>query len=289
MDPRVTDLLPLIAAFGFDSPTVEEARTRFHDTAAAFPRPEGVVIEDTVVAGRAALRVTPVGGGNGERLLHLHGGGFVLGALDVQLAMPAGLSLATGAEVISLDYRIAPEDPCPAATLDAVAAYEELLADGPVAAIAGESAGGTLALLAALELRDRGVELPRVLLAFSPWFDISGSQARVADTDFHDPVLPRSFLGLAAPAWCGPLSVDDPRVSPLHADLAGLPPTLLHVGGAEMVLEDSVRMAERLALVEVEVELRVWPGMIHVFMAYPNLAPECVQSLGAAASFLARA
>jgi epsilon-lactone hydrolase len=288
VDPRVEELLPVIAAFGFDATTVAEARTRFHATAAAFPRPEGVTIEDTTVAGRAALRVAPIGGGNGERLLHLHGGGFVLGALDVQLAMPAGLSLATGAEVISLDYRIAPEDPCPAATDDAVAAYEELLADGPVAGIAGESAGGTLALLTAVALRDRGLALPRALLAFSPWFDISGSQARVADPDFHDPVLPRSFLDLAAPAWCGSRSVDDPEVSPLHADLAGLPPTLLHVGGAEMVLEDSLRMAERLAFAGVEVELRVWPGMIHVFVAYPNLAPECTQSLAAAARFLAR-
>ncbi|MHB1140081.1 MAG: alpha/beta hydrolase fold domain-containing protein [Microthrixaceae bacterium] len=287
MDPRVEELLPVIEAFGFASPTIEEVRARFRATASAFPAPEGVQIENIRVGGRDALRVRPDSGAVEGRILHLHGGGFVIGDLDVQLSMPARLALATGAEVVSLDYRIAPEDPCPAAVEDTVAAYEELLADGPVDALAGESAGGALAVLAAVALRDRGTALPAVLLALSPWFDIAGTSARYADASFVDPVLPRSFLPLASNAWRGTMSVEDPRVNPLHATLGGLPPTLLHVGGAEMVLEDSERLASRLAAAGVEVELRVWPEMIHVFAAYPNLVPEADQSLGAAAAFLA--
>ena len=287
MDTRVQELLPIIEAFGFASPTIEEVRTRFRATASAFPAPEGVVIETIRVAGRDALRVRPEVGDVEGRVLHLHGGGFVIGELDVQLSMPARLCLATGAEVVSLDYRTAPEDPCPAAVDDTVAAYEELLADGPVDALAGESAGGALAILAAVALRDRGTTLPAALLAFSPWFDIAGTSARYADESFVDPVLPRSFLPLASNAWRGELSVEDPRVNPLHTSVEGLPATLLHVGGAEMVLEDSERLASRLAGAGVEVELRVWPEMIHVFAAYPNLVPEADQSLMAAAAFLA--
>ena len=289
MDPRVQELLPVIEAFGFGSSTIEEVRQRFRATASAFPAPEGVTIETIQVAGRHALQVRPTSGATDGRVLHLHGGGFVIGDVDVQLSMPARLCLATGAEVVSLDYRVAPEHPCPAAVEDAVAAYEELAADGggAVDAIAGESAGAALAVLAAVELRDRGTVLPSALLAFSPWFDIAGSSARFADESFVDPVLPRSFLPLAADAWRGQRSVEDPSVNPLRADPHGLPPTLLHVGGAEMVLEDSERLAARLAEVGVEVELRVWPEMIHVFAAYPNLVPEADRSLSAAASFLA--
>lgn len=287
MDPRVAALLPAIAELGFASATIDEARARFRATASTYPAPEGVTIEHEQLAGRAALRVRPVGGADGRRILHLHGGGYVIGALDVQLAMPALLSLATGAEVWSLDYRIAPEHPCPAAVIDTVAAYEELLAAGPVAAIAGESAGGGLALLAAVALRDRGLAPPGALLAFSAWMDTAGTSSRAADTSFHDAVLPRSFLRLSADAWCGGLEPTDPRANVLTADLSGLPPTLLQVGGDELVLEDSTRAATLLGLVGVGVSLRVWPGMIHVFSAYPTLAPESTGSFALAAEFLA--
>ena len=281
--------MPIIAELGFGSATIDEARRRFHDTAAAFPQPAGVSIDHRDVGGRGALVVRPDGGADGRRILHLHGGGYIIGALEVQLAMPAVLSLATGAEVISLDYRIAPEDPCPAAVLDTVAAYEELLGDGPVAAIAGESAGGGLALLAAIALRDRGVQLPDALLAFSPWFDVAATSSRFADDSYQDPVAPRSFLQLSAQAWCGDLATDDPRANVLTADLRGLPPTLLQVGGDELLLEDSTTAARLLGLAGVDVALRIWPDMIHVFTAYPSLAPESTASLTLAAEFLAAA
>jgi monoterpene epsilon-lactone hydrolase len=286
MDPRVESLLPVVERFGFHSGDITAMRALFRETCATFPPPGGVTIEPVQLAGRDALRFTRDGGSDGRRILHLHGGAFVLAELDLQLMMPALLATSTGAEVVSLDYRVAPEHPCPAAIDDAVAAYEELAADGPVAAIAGESAGATLTVLAAVALRERGATLPDALLAISPWTDMAGTSPRHRDPDFVDPVVSGVFLSTAAAAWRGELPLDDPRVTPLHAPLEGLPPTLVHVGGAELLLEDSLALAQRLATAGVHVELRVFPDMPHVFTAYPNLTPECDQSLSAIEAFL---
>ncbi len=233
-----------------------------------------------------AVRVRPSTGPTAGRILYLHGGGYVIGSTDVQLSVPARLSLATACEVVSIDYRLAPEHPLPAATEDAVAAYRELLDDGPVTAIAGDSAGGALALLAGVMIRDRVLPAADAIVAFSPWTDMTGESPRFNDPRFEDAVLPRLFLSLAADAALDGWSPEDPRVTPLTADLRGLPPTMIHVGGDELVLADSLRLGNRLAVSGVETTLHVWPGMIHVFVAYPQLVPESDQALGEVAAFL---
>jgi epsilon-lactone hydrolase len=288
MDLRVVPLLPIIENFGLGAATIEEVRLRFQATAAAIPAPDGVTVEETTVAGREAIRVRPDGGDARGRILYLHGGGYVIGSTAVQLGVPGRLALATGHEVISVDYRLAPEHACPAATEDAVAAYTALVADGPVAAIAGDSAGGALVVSTAVVLRDLGVSLPGALLAFSPWTDLGGTGARTLDPTFEDAVLPRSFTRMAATAVLGGRPPDDPVATPVTADVRGLPRTIVHVGGDEILLEDSLRLAGHLAANGVEVALRVWPGMIHVFVAYPQLAPESDHALAEVARFLDR-
>ena len=288
MDPRVAPLLPIIESFGLGAATIDEVRRRFQATAAAIPAPDGVTVEATAVAGREAVRVRPDGGDVRGRILYLHGGGYVIGSTTVQLGVPGRLALATAHEVISVDYRLAPEHVCPAATFDAVAAYEELLADGPVAAIAGDSAGGALAVSTAVALRDAGIALPDALVAFSPWTDLGGTEARVLDPGFEDAVLPRAFLRMAAAAVLGGRDPDDPTATPVTADVRGLPRTIIHVGGDELLLDDSLRLAAHLAGHGVEVALRVWPGMIHIFVAYPQLVPESDRALAEVARFLDR-
>jgi acetyl esterase/lipase len=288
MDPRVVPLLPIIESFGLGATTIEEVRARFQATAAAIPAPEGVTVEAAVVAGREAVRVRPDGREARGRILYLHGGGYVVGSTSVQLGVPGRLALATNHEVISVDYRLAPEHPCPAATWDAVAAYDELLAAGPIAGIAGDSAGGALAVSTAVALRDAGITLPDALVAFSPWTDLGGTGARSRDAGFEDAVLPREFLRMAAAAALGGRAPDDPAATPVTADVGGLPRTIVHVGGDELLLEDSLRLAAHLAEHGVEVALRVWPGMIHVFVAYPQLAPESDRALAEVARFLDR-
>jgi monoterpene epsilon-lactone hydrolase len=286
VDPRVVPVLDTIRSFGLALPTIEQTRAAFEDVASAIPPPEGVAVERTTVAGRDAIRVRPEGSGPSGRILYLHGGGYVIGSTPAQTGVPGRLALATGAEVVSVDYRLAPEHPCPAATEDAVAAYSALLEEGAVQAIVGDSAGGALAVLTAVAVRDAGLQPPGALVAFSPWTDLTGSSQRFRDTSFHDAVLPRAFLMAASQAWLGDRDPDDPAATPLHADLSGLPPTAIHVGGDELLLEDSVRLADVLGQAGVQVDLRVWPRMIHSFVAYPNLAPESDEALAESARFI---
>ncbi len=281
------ELAPIIESFGLGAPTIPEVRARFHATASQIPAPEGVEVETTTVAGLVATRIRRAGGSADGRILHLHGGAYVVGSVEVQLGVPGRLALATGCEVVSVDYRVAPEAPLPAATADAVAAYRTLTDEGPVDAISGDSAGGALAVLTAVALRDLGVAPPAALLAFSPWTDLAGTSARHRTPSFEDAVLPRDFLAMAAEAALGGRSPDDPEVTPTAADLRGLPPTMVHVGGDELLLGDAVALAEDLAGSGVEVALRSWPAMIHVFVAYPSLAPESDDALAEAAAFVA--
>lgn len=288
MDRRIEDLIPVIKSFGFDRETIPEIREAFARAAAQLPLPDGIRLENARLAGMDALRVRAVGSDPARRILYFHGGGYILGGLKAQKGMSCRLALATGCEVIQPDYRLAPEFPCPAAVHDAVAAYRALLdQDRPIAAIAGDSAGGGLSLLAAIAIRDNGLNPPPAIIAFSPWTDIGLTGARYT-AGFNDLVLTGSLLSLAQKAWLRNKAGDDPEASPLFADLAGLPPIMIHVGGDELLLDDATRIAAKLAQSGVEVSLTVRPKMIHVYPVYPTLAPEADAALAEVDAFIRR-
>jgi acetyl esterase/lipase len=223
-----------------------------------------------------------------RRILYFHGGGYVFGGIEAQKGMACRQALAMGVEVVQPEYRLAPENPCPAAVEDAVATYEALLEDDrPVAALAGDSAGGGIALLAAIAIRDAGLHPPPAVVLFSPWVDLTLTGARYA-AGFRDVVLPRSLLDMAQKAWLGGRAGDDPQAAALHAELSDLPPTMIHVGGDEVLLDDATRLAARMAEAGVEVSLTVRPGMIHVYPVYPGLAPEADDALAEVDAFLKR-
>lgn len=288
MDSRVEELLPVIHSFGLDRPTIGEVRSAFARAAAALPLPDGVAFSRTKLAGIDTLFVRPEDTRPTRRILYFHGGGYVFGSIESQKGMASRQALATGLEVVQPEYRLAPEHPCPAAVEDAVDAYRALLElDRPVAAIAGDSAGGGIALLAAIAIRDAGLHPPPAIVLFSPWVDLALTGGRYASR-FHDVVLPRSLIDMAQKAWLGGKAGNDPQASALYADLTDLPPTMIHVGGDEVLLDDSTRLAARLAAAGVEVSLTVRPGMIHVYPAYPSLAPEADDALAEAGVFLER-
>ena len=180
--------------------------------------------------------------------------------------------------MLNVDYRLAPEHPHPAAVDDAVAAYRWLTTDGGIApervVLCGDSAGGGLAVATLLALRDAGDPLPAGAALISPWTDLTFSGASHDTRLDVDPMCSRTSLSPSVEAYVGDGDPKAPLVSPAHADLAGLPPLLIHVGDHETLLDDSTMLAERAAAAGVDVELWVAPEMIHVWHVFAGMVPE---------------
>ena len=215
----------------------------------------------------------------GERVIvYLHGGGYVFGSVSSHRSLIASLAIAARARVLAVEYRLAPEHPCPAAIDDVVAVLTWLMGPGGVSpqqvTLMGDSAGGGLSLATMQALRDAGAPLPRDAVLLSPWVDLTltgTSYATFEDVDF---LGDREGLVRFADLYRGELDADDPRVSPLWGDLAGLPPMLLVAGGAEILLDDSLRLAERAAAAGVEVRLEVAEGQVHVFPIFERMCAD---------------
>lgn len=206
-------------------------------------------------------------------MLYLHGGGYTLGSPQTHQGLASHLAAATRGNVLMPDYRLAPEHPYPAALEDAVAAYRALLDRFKPAHIVlgGDSAGGGLALCTAIALRDANLPMPAALLLISPWTDMSLSGDTIAGKADVDPMLARDWLLRAAEAYRGALPVSDSRLSPLNALLDGLPPMLIQVGGDEILLSDSQRLAARARAVGVDVRLQIEDGLWHDFQVHAGV------------------
>ena len=208
-------------------------------------------------------------------VLYLHGGGYTIGSISTHRVLMESIGRAAGARVLAVDYRLAPENPFPAAIEDAVACWRFLLERGLDAsncAIAGDSAGGGLTLATLLELRRESLPLPGAVALLSPWTDLTGSGDSVISRAELDPMVTAAGLHMMARAYAGDTDPADPLVSPLFADLEGLPPLLIQVGTSEILLDDSSRLAERARVAGVEVQYEEWEDMLHVFQFLPSLA-----------------
>jgi epsilon-lactone hydrolase len=219
-------------------------------------------------------------------LLYLHGGAFFCGAPQDYRAIAASFADA-GFAVFAPDYRLAPAHPFPAALEDSKIAYTALAElDAQPIVIAGDSAGGGLALSLMIALRDEGLALPKAAALFSPWTDlaVTGESARL--NEGKDAVFSRRMLKIASRNYLRGASAKNPLASPLYADLRGLPPLLLHVGADEMLRDDAVRLAERARAAGVETRLQVWSVVPHGWQLFSALMPEAWRSLALAAEFL---
>ncbi|WP_321923290.1 alpha/beta hydrolase [Paraburkholderia guartelaensis] len=224
-------------------------------------------------------------------LLYLHGGGYYFCSPRSQRAISFGLGKRAGADVFSLDYRLAPEHPFPAALEDALAAYRHLLAKGTrpgSIVIGGDSAGGGLALATLVALRDAGDALPAGAVLFSPWTDLAATGASIHENDGRDPMFSGEVFSRIAPFYLGSASATDPYVSPLYADFRGLPPLSLFVGSSETLLDDTRRVAERARADGVSVECEIAGGMPHIWPIYAPFMPEARSTLDVAARFVRR-
>ena len=222
-------------------------------------------------------------------ILYLHGGGYVIGSINTHRAMIARIARASNARALAIDYRLAPEHPFPAAVDDATAAYKWLLAEGyepGKIVIAGDSAGGGLTLAALVALRDSRVPMPAGAVPISPWTDLEGTGESVRSRAAKDPMVTQANLAESAKQYYGAHDPKNPLVSPLHANFRGLPPMLIHVGDAEILLDDATRVAERAKLAGVDVELEVWDDMIHVWHVFAKLLPEGQQAIDKIGKFV---
>lgn len=271
-------------------PTLAERRESLEALAGVVPAPDGVRVTPFTLAGRPAERTEPDGTTAVGTILYLHGGAYVSGSLNTHRALCGRLALASGATVVALDYRLGPEHPFPAAVDDAVAAATSLAASAEGGlAVAGDSAGGGLALATLVALRDRGDVHAAAGWLISPWADLTQSGATYDTRVDADPMLRREGLTIAAGEYLGPDGdPTDPLASPMFADLSGLPPVRIDVGDAEVLLDDSVVTGHRIDEAGGSAEVVVWPEMIHVFPAFPgDVVPEADQCLAAAGAFLA--
>jgi epsilon-lactone hydrolase len=264
-----------------------ERRERLDALGARYALPSDVQTR-RVEAGGVPAEWTATPGADADRvILFLHGGGYIAGSIESHRHMIAEAGRQARTRTLALDYRLAPEHPFPAALQDALAGYRFLLSSGfdPAhIALAGESAGGGLAIATLVSLRDDGEPLPACVWCSSPWVDLTMSGPTMMSKAAVDPLIPPSYLAELAAAYLHGTDPRDPRVSPIHADLRGLPPTLIQVGSAETLLSDSVRLAATAGEADVRVTLQIWPEMIHAWhLFYQQLAAgrEALAAVGA--------
>ena len=268
---------------------VDEQRRLLRELLSAQPLPAGVTVTAATLGGVPTAEITVDGIEPRHIVLYFHGGVYVLGDAFLAADLAAQVGRRTSAKVISLDYRLAPEHPYPAAVDDALAAYEALLHDGTAPsdiAFAGESAGGGLAIATLVNARDHGLPLPAAALVMSPYVDLTLAGATMASKREADPLLSPEALQARVPDYTAGQDAGLGLISPIFADLSSLPPLIIQAGSHEVLLDDATRLAGVAATADVEVTLDVTPGVPHVFQAYHPMLDEAVVALDRAGRFL---
>jgi len=266
---------------------VHAMRKTWHSAAKVLWTPRKVRVEEAKIHGLTAEWLTPKGAPEDKLLLYLHGGAYVMGNCATHRQLVSYLAKYSGIKALLPEYRLAPEHPFPAAIDDAVGLYRSLLADGYTAGnivIAGDSAGGGLTMATLLSLRDARDPLPAAACLLSPWLDLTATGESMTTRAKKDPWFQPEDMPIVAAYYCREDQLRNPLVSPVFADLSGLPPLYIQVGEDEILLSDSTRAADKVKAAGGEVEIEIWPGMWHVFQAFLVQVPEskkAVKKIGA--------
>ncbi len=255
------------------------------------PLPEGIRVEAVDVDGIPAEWIRPPSADAERVVLFLHGGGYIIGSLKSHRDLVARLAAAAGVRSLLIDYRLAPEHLFPAALDDALTAYRWLLANGTKPehiVLAGDSAGGGLTLALLQVLRDRDIAVPAGAVLLSPWTDLLGTVESRTTREAVDPIFSAQTINFLSQFYPGTEDKHNPLISPIYADLHGFPPLRIDVGRDEVLLDDSLQVAEHAKAAQVPVELVVWDDMWHVFQQYSYALPEGRQSLEQISRFIHR-
>lgn len=268
-----------------------ELRPQYEAMFASFPIAGDLTFAEASPGDVPGLRVNVPGSGGGL-VLYLHGGGYVVGTAQGYRGLAGEVARAAGMDALVIDYRLAPEHPFPAAVDDALAAYRALLADGRSPSsivLAGDSAGGGLALALLVALREAGDPMPAAALLISPWADLTGTASSIETKRAEDPSLTPEGLEACAAHYLGARDRAHPLASPALADLSGLPPILVQVGSIEILLDDAIAIAASAGAAGTHVTLEVLPGLPHVPHAFHFMLPQAKAALDRAGAFLSAA
>jgi epsilon-lactone hydrolase len=276
------------SAFPVDS-DVNEQRRLLRELIAAQPLPADVTVTPSALGEVPTAEITVEGIEPRHVVLYFHGGVYVIGDAFLAADLASQIGRRTHAKVISVDYRLAPEHPYPAAVDDALAAYEALLRSGIAASdiiFAGESAGGGLAIATLVNARDHGLPLPAAAFVMSPYVDLTLAGTTMESRRELDPLLSRELLQARVTDYTSGHDAALDLISPVFADLSGLPPLIIQAGTHEVLLDDALRLARQAATADVEVTLEITPGVPHVFQAYHPILDEAAAALDRAGQLL---
>jgi epsilon-lactone hydrolase len=268
---------------------VDEQRRLLRELTSAQPLPGDVTVTAAALGGVPTAEIAIDGIEPRHVVLYFHGGVYVIGDAFLAADLASQIGRRTRAKVISVDYRLAPEYPYPAAVDDALAAYEDLLSNGTAPsdiAFAGESAGGGLAIATLVNAREHGLPLPAAALVMSPYADLTLSGTTMETKREADPLLSRELLQPRVTDYTSGQDAARGLVSPIFADLSGLPPVIIQAGTHEVLLDDAVRLARQAAIADVKVTLDITPGVPHVFQAYHPILDEAAAALDRAGELL---
>ena len=268
---------------------VAEQRVIFEEMMAAIPSPADVTTSSGSLGGIPVVNVDVAGADHASVIVYLHGGAYAIGTAASSVGLASDLARRAGARLVTVDYRLAPEHPHPAAIDDAVAAYRGLLDSGVAAsaiAIAGESAGAGLAAATLVALKQAGLPQPSAAVLMSPWADLTLSSESISVKAAVDPALTPEGLRRRAVDYVPAGDRTAELASPIFADLTGLPPLLIQAGSHEILLDDATRLAARAATADVAVRLEVTPGVPHVFQGFAAMLDEGDAALSSAGQFL---
>jgi monoterpene epsilon-lactone hydrolase len=268
---------------------IVEQRRRLAELTSAQPLPPDVTVTAAALGSVPAAEITVGGAGTRHVVVYFHGGVYVLGSAVQAAGLASQVGRQTGAKVISVDYRLAPEHPYPAAVDDALAAYEALLGDGTAPSdivFAGESAGGGLAVATLVNARDHGLPLPAAAFVMSPYADLTLAGPTMQTKGEVDVLMSRDNLQSRVGDYTSGQDAALGLISPIFADLSGLPPLLIQAGTHEVLLDDAIRLARQAATADVEVILDITPGVPHVFQTFYPILDEGAAALDRAGQFL---
>ena len=290
LEAVIKDVQACFSAWTAETP-LQKMRQDWDEVFSKKPCTIGAVLESITLGGVPAVKMSAGKVDADRAILYLHGGGYVFGSPVSHRDLGEYLSKAARISVYMLDYRLAPENPYPAAVDDATAAYRALLEMGfkpGNIAISGDSAGGGLTVATLLNIRNQKLPMPACAVPLSPWADLECTGETMETKAAVDPMVQRPLTRQLSDLYVTDGNLRDPLASPIHGDLTGLPPLLIQVGERETLLDDSVRIAANARKAGVDVTLEVEPGQIHVFQIFASRLDEGVAAIDRMGAFIRR-